>query len=175
MEKVKKRLSLLGCFCILLISACEEKVLFDLDEQLAIELSEIDNFLSRNDIAAESLDNYARLNIVAEGNGRIPQDFDTIRYLFSIYDLDSTLLISNRQEFSSIANQFWFVSDTASVVAHPGWSEQTLLGFGFLGTSLSQEQSLIQLFMPSYLVQNTFGIPANTPVMMDFEVVEILR
>ncbi|MBO3700384.1 hypothetical protein [Roseivirga sp. E12] len=175
MEKIKKRLGLLACICLSLILACEEEVLFDFDEHLAIELAEIDNFLSRNGIATETLENHARLNVVAEGNGIIPQDFDTVRYLFSIYDLDSTLLISNREEFSSIANQFWFISDTASFVAYPGWSEQTLLGFGFLGVSLSQEQSLIQLFMPSYLIQNTLGIPADTPVMMDFEVVEILR
>lgn len=176
MEKIKKRLGLLACVCLFLISACEEEVLFDFDEQLAIELAEIDSFLARNGIAAENLENYARLNVAVEGNGISPDDFDTVRYLYSIYDLDSTLLISNRQEFSGISDQLrLYVSDTLSFVVYPGWSEDTLRTFVTLGVSLSEEESQIQLFMPSYLVSNNLLLRNNKPVMMDFEVVEILR
>ncbi len=174
MEKVKMYLILAGVFLFLLV-ACEEKVLFDLDEQLAIELTEIDNFLSRNGIATENLENQARLNVVAQGNGRIPQDLDIVKYFFAIYDLDSTLLVSNRQEFSSISDQFLFIPDTLSFKAYTGWSEYELISYETLGVSLSQEKSLIQLFMPSYIVRNIPALSGKGPVMMDFEVVEVLR
>lgn len=175
MEKVKMTLRILVWIPIFLLIACEEKVLFDFDEQLAMDLTEIDDFLARNNIVTETLYSHARLNIVEEGNGRIPQDLDTVRYLFSIYDLDSTLLMSNRQEFSTISNQIWFVPDTLDFIAYPGWLDQTLSTFYTLATSLSEEGSVIQLFMPSYLMSNAVAVPRNKPVMMDFEVVEILR
>jgi len=175
MEKVKKSLCALVWIPVFLLIACEERVLFDFDEQLAMDLMEIDDFLTRNNIATETLYSHARLSIVEEGNGMIPQDLDTVRYLFSIYGLDSTLLVSNRQEFSSISDQIWFIPDTLDFIAYPGWLDQKLSTFYTLATSLSEEGSVIQLFLPSYLMSNNIAVPRNKPVMMDFEVVEILR
>jgi len=179
MEKVKNYLCLVSCFGLLIFSACEEKVLFDFDEQLTLELAEIDNFLSRNSLSADILDNHARLNIINEGNGNQIQEGDTVDFLYSLYLLDCTLVQSNRAEFEPIANQLqWYTSDTLSFIAYPGAFDIPTQDWFTLGMSLSQEQSFLTLFLPSYLAfgsSRSFIIQSNTPVMADFEVLQIRR
>lgn len=183
MEKMKKFLSVLCCLSLLIYCACEENVLFDFEEQLSLELAEIDDFLQRNNIPVEILDNHARLNIEIEGNGNVPQDWDTVNCYYSLYRLDSTLIQSNRPEFPSIAGQLnRYVSDTLSFIVYPGSLDEPSWDFISLAIGLSQEKSLIQLFLPSYLAfgrrGNPYGsvtIPPDTPVMVEFEILEILR
>jgi hypothetical protein len=177
MEKVKKFLSAICCLSLLIYCACEKNVLFDFEEQLELELAEIDHFLQRNDIPVEILENHARLNVEIEGNGIVPQDWDTVNYYYSLYGLDSTLIQSNRPEFAAIAGQLnRYVSDTLSFIVYPDKLNDR--GFFSLGIGLSQEKSLVQLFLPSYLAFGRRGgvnIPPDTPVMVEFEILEIVR
>ena len=145
----KKYLSIL--LTLPLLISCEEKVIFDFEEELAAELVLIDQFIDQNDMTVQTHESGARYHIYEPGTGDLAQDGDTAFFSFHAYSLDSTLIGTN---IDSIAAQHGIPTIGNGPIRWVVGSQAYFYNFGGifeLATELMNENSKACFIAPSYL------------------------
>lgn len=167
----------------LLGQSCSETVIFDLEENLALEQRQIDDFLEQNNIQSETSERGLRFRILSPGTGPIAEEGQLVDINYEIYLLDSTFLDSNIP---------------AVIEANPGFQPRWQSPFPFekrerplvfaepyfleFATSTLSQGGGIELFVPSALgfgdtqVRShglTSKVPSNRPILVRITVVEI--
>lgn len=182
MEKVVAKYGFfLAVFAALMVaSACSEEVTFDFNEVLAEDLREINQFLDRNNINTQIHDSEARYRIVDQGIGEAGAVGDTVTYLYKLYLLDSSLLETNRVAYEARAAELnRYHADTIKTQLYD--YRRVTPAFHALAALLVPEKGTVQVFLPSYLGYMHYGrngvvpVPPNTPVMVEFESLELNR
>lgn len=179
---MKRIFSLFVLMSMFSISCSEEEVLYDFETNLLREQLIINEFLNRNNIDVEIEDRGFIYRILRGGIGQPLKAKDTVFFNYQIYLVDSTLLDSN---IPGLQNEAGFISDAEIPIRkalYPNTFASTNYDFIDFALSLSKENSVVQMFLPSYLAYGLNGrrfsngtVPPNTPVLFQFEVVEVRR
>ena len=183
MEKVRKTIKLsLSIIGFVFLSSCSTEVLFDFDAELQEDIAQIDQYLIENNITAERHPTHARYRIIDNGIGPVAEVGDTVTYLFSVYNLDNLLLVSNQQEVLAAETPFLNALDTARTVLYDPDRVQIFPEYTQLIPALTPEGGQAEIFVPSYLAYGFSGNFSNSdvwdpfsPVMIFAEVLAIDR
>ncbi len=165
-----------------LIFGCTEEVLYDFEENLSREKTLINEFLNKNNIEVQTDKNGFLYKVLNEGVNEPLKEGDTVYYNYQMYLLDSTLIDSNIPSVLDANNSEGYnrVPVMQRIYKYSIKDEP----YFFLDFALTQakEQSALQIFVPSYLAYGSNGyvnvekrIAPNSPILFQFEVVEISR
>ena len=166
--------------CILIMSACEDEILYDFDEQFQVDLAIIDNYLSQNNIDHVKDDSGIRYLALHLANGEALERSRQAAYFFvTIWRLDGTFLGSNNVE-TDIANggtgSFW----TPNRYDYGGASNYgSLKYFDFIAPKLTVGDRY-RVYVPSGLGygfepwRTSRDIAPNTNLIVEIEMIEIV-
>ena len=151
-----KNLLLIILIPFLIFTACDEdeKVLITYEEQLAIDINKIKNYLSENELVADSTESGLFYIIDEEGTGSYPT-------LDSIVEVQYTGKYLDEQVFDSGTIEYRL---DAFIL---GWQE---------GIPLFNEGGRGKLFIPSGLGYGAYDyrtIPGNSVLIFDIELINV--
>ncbi|MEQ8927967.1 MAG: FKBP-type peptidyl-prolyl cis-trans isomerase [Fulvivirga sp.] len=165
--------SAMGC-----VDEPERPVVVSYEEQLAIDVTAIDNYLASNNLEAEQTSSGLRYIIHEEGDGEFPEMRQRVRvdYIGSLLNgtvfdtsykniaVDNGIYDSRREPYGPIE----FSLGIGQVIQ--GWDE---------GISLLKEGTKATLYIPSGLGYGrsavSASIPANSVLIFEVDLVEIVQ
>lgn len=150
-----KKTILFLVFSLIIMSACnDDDDSLSYDEQLAVDIGKIENYLLENNLTAESTESGLYYIIENEGTGSRATVDSTVKIAYTGKYLNNTIFDSGTIEHKL---------DELIL----GWKE---------GIPLFKEGGNGQLFVPSalgYGVYNHYSIPGNSVLIFDIELIEV--
>ncbi len=139
---------------LLILNACSEEEIVSAEEQLAIDIGKIENYLIENGLEAESTESGLHYIITEEGTGSSPTVDSTIKVTYTGKYL-------NGEEFSSGTEEYVLINLLL------GWQE---------GLPHFREGGSGMLFVPSalgYGPSDWYYVPANSVLIFDIELLSV--
>jgi hypothetical protein len=183
--KILKNVLLLSAILPLLLTCTTEEVIFDMSEQLVLDIKRVDDFLLDNNIEAQKHPSGFSYIVTEEGTGESIFNYCRWTLKLTVFHLDSTYAFSNYPEVER--EQGFDFPFFEKFIVHPCYGPRRPLALHSLN-ELIKEGGKIQLFLPSGLAWSAEGffdgysgssqrrpveIPANTNMLITAELIDV--
>jgi len=151
---MKKTLLIIAAFVFLFTACDDEEVQLSYEDQLAVDIKKIEDYLAKNDLTAQSLESGLHYIIEVEGTGNHPTVDSTVTVKYTGKLLDGKVFDSGTIE-----------TELTNLIL--GWRK---------GIPLFKEGGSGILFIPSSMGYGIYGspsVPENAVLIFDIELLEV--